>query len=40
MLDIKLIINDPDAVKNAIHKREMDLDDKVDAIVELDGKRR
>ena len=40
MLDIKLIINDPDAVKNAIHKREMDLDDKVDTIVELDGKRR
>ncbi len=40
MLDMKLILNDTQAVKDAIHKREMNLDDTVDAIVQLDAQRR
>lgn len=40
MLDLKRILNDTQAVKDAIHKREMNLDDTVDAIVQLDAQRR
>lgn len=32
MLDLKRILNDTQAVKDAIHKREMNLDDTVDAL--------
>ncbi len=40
MLDIKLIRTNPDFVKAAIRKRELDLDAVVDEIIELDAKRR
>ena len=40
MLDIKLIRSDPQQVKDAIRKREMDLDATVDEILEIDAERR
>ena len=40
MVDLKLLRAEPDAVKAAIRKREMDLDAVVDEILELDAKRR
>ena len=40
MLDIKLIRTNPDLVKANIKKREMNLDDVVDEILDLDTKRR
>lgn len=40
MLDIKLIRENPDYVKAAIHKREMDLDHVIDEILDVDQKRR
>ena len=40
MLDIKLIRTQPEAVKAAVHKRDMDLDDVVDQILDIDQKRR
>ncbi len=40
MLDIKLIRSDPDGVKAAIRKREMNLDATVDDILALDDRRR
>ena len=40
MLDLKLIRTEPDKVKAAIHKREMNLDDSIDAILKIDVERR
>ena len=40
MIDIKLIREEPEIVKSAIKKREMNLDDIVDQILELDEMRR
>ena len=40
MIDIKLIRTNPDFVKAAVRKREMDLDAVVDEIIEIDAKRR
>ncbi|MCI2160952.1 MAG: serine--tRNA ligase [Oscillospiraceae bacterium] len=40
MLDIKLIRENPDYVKKAIQKREMNLDNEIDEILALDEKRR
>lgn len=40
MLDIKVIKNDPDRVKKAMHNRNMDLDDKIDELLAIDEKRR
>lgn len=40
MLDIKVIKNDPDRVKRAMHNRNMDLDDKIDELLAIDEKRR
>lgn len=40
MLDMKLLRSDPDAVKAAIRKREIDLDAVVDEILALDAQRR
>lgn len=40
MLDIKVIKNDPDKVKKAMHNRNMDLDDKIDELIAIDEKRR
>ena len=40
MVDIKLVRSEPDAVKAAIRKREMDLDGVVDEILEIDAQRR
>lgn len=40
MLDIRMLRSEPDAVKAAIRKREMDLDAVVDEILSLDGDRR
>ena len=40
MVDIKLVRNDPDFVKAAVRKREMDLDAVIDEILEIDAKRR
>ena len=40
MLDLKMIRSNPDDVKAAIKKREMDLDAVVDEILELDEQRR
>ena len=40
MVDINLIRSNPDLVKANIKKREMNLDDVVDAILEVDAKRR
>ncbi len=40
MLDIKLIRSDPEQVKAAIRKREMDLDATVDEILDIDARRR
>lgn len=40
MLDIKLIRSDPEMVKAAIRKREMELDATVDEILDIDARRR
>lgn len=40
MIDIKLLRSNPDFVKAAVKKREMDLDDVIDEILALDQKRR
>lgn len=40
MLDIKVIKNDPERVKIAMHNRNMDLDDKIDELLAIDEKRR
>ena len=40
MLDLKLIRTNPDEVKAAIHKRELNLDETVDKILEIDARRR
>ena len=40
MLDIKLIRSDPEMVKAAIRKREMELDATVDKILDIDARRR
>ena len=40
MIDIKLIRTNPDYVKAAIRKREMDLDAVVDEVIAIDVKRR
>ena len=40
MLDIKLIRTNPDFVKAAVRKREMDLDSVVDEILAIDSRRR
>lgn len=40
MLDIKLIRTDPDAVKEGIRKRCLDLDAVVDEILSIDAARR
>lgn len=40
MLDIKVIREDPNKVKRAIKSRNMDLDKKVDEVLEIDEKRR
>ena len=40
MLDIKVIRQDPDRVKQAMHKRNKNLDSIIDSIIELDVKRR
>lgn len=40
MLDIKVIKNDPDRVKKAMHNRNMNLDDKIDELLAIDEKRR
>ncbi len=40
MLDIRLIRTEPEAVKDAIHKRELDYDGVIDKIIELDEARR
>lgn len=40
MIDIKLVRSNPDFVKQAVRKREMDLDNVIDEILEIDAKRR
>lgn len=40
MVDIKLVRSEPDAVKAAVRKREMDLDSVIDEILEIDAQRR
>ena len=40
MLDIKVIKNDPERVKQAMRNRNMDLDAKIDELLEIDVKRR
>ena len=40
MIDIKLLRSNPDFVKAAVKKREMNLDDVIDEILALDQKRR
>ena len=40
MVDIKLVRTNPDFVKEAVRKREMDLDAVIDEILEIDVKRR
>lgn len=40
MLDIKMLRETPDAVKEKIHKREMNLDEVIDQILEIDVERR
>ena len=40
MIDIKLLRSNPDFVKAAVKKREMDLDNVIDEILQLDQKRR
>ncbi len=40
MVDIKLVRSNPDFVKEAVRKREMDLDAVIDEILEIDAKRR
>ncbi len=40
MIDIKLVRSNPDFVKQAVRKREMDLDSVIDEILEIDAKRR
>ncbi len=40
MVDIKLVRSNPDFVKEAVKKREMDLDAVIDEILEIDAKRR
>ncbi len=40
MVDIKLVRSDPEFVKAAVRKREMDLDAVIDEILEIDAKRR
>ncbi len=40
MIDIKLVRSNPDFVKQAVRKREMDLDSVIDEILQIDAKRR
>ena len=40
MVDIKLVRSEPDAIKAAVRKREMDLDGVIDEILEIDAQRR
>ena len=40
MIDIKLVRSNPDFVKQAVRKREMDLDNVIDKILEIDAERR
>lgn len=40
MIDIKLVRSNPDFVKQAVRKREKDLDNVIDEILEIDAKRR
>lgn len=40
MIDIKLVRSNPDFVKQAVRKREMDLDNVIDEILEIDAERR
>ena len=40
MLDMKLVRSHPELVKAGIRKREMDLDDVVDEILDIDARRR
>lgn len=40
MIDIKLVRSNPDFVKQAVRKREMDLDNVIDEILDIDAKRR
>ncbi len=40
MIDIKLVRSNPDFVKQAVRKREMELDNVIDEILEIDAKRR
>ncbi len=40
MIDIKLVRSNPDFVKQAVRKREMNLDNVIDEILEIDAKRR
>ena len=40
MVDIKLVRNDPEFVKAAVRKREMNLDTVIDEILEIDAERR
>ena len=40
MVDIKLVRSNPDFVKAAVRKRDMDLDGVIDEILEIDAQRR
>ena len=40
MLDIKVIRNDPERVKQAMKNRNADMDAKIDEILAIDGQRR